>query len=136
MTANSKSYRVFIPGRLPGENEIIKAAKSGRGKGNAYGRMKATFGARIAEMIREAGVPFLGAVFVNIVYVEKNRRRDKDNIDAGKKFIFDALQAAGVIKNDGWSELAGWRSNFAVDKHSPGVWLTIFPRSRRETKTI
>lgn len=119
------TYRVFIPGRLPGENEIITAAKSGRGKSNAYTRMKKKYQDRIELMIREAGVPYLGAVFVNIVYVEQNRMRDKDNIDAAKKFVFDAMQSAGVIHNDGWKEIVGWRSRFTVDRNTPGVYLTI-----------
>ena len=120
-----KLYRVSIPYVLPGENEIIKAAKQGRGKFNGYGRMKKEHTGNIAMLIREAGIPSMESVFVNICWVEPNRRRDKDNIDAGKKFIFDALVKAGIIKNDGWGEITGWHSSFTVNKQSPGVIFSV-----------
>ena len=55
----------------------------------------------------------------------KDRRKDKDNIMAGQKYIFDGIVKSGVIKNDGWSEIGEIRHNFYVDKENPRVELVI-----------
>ena len=64
-------------------------------------------------------------VTVSIEWVEPNTKRDPDNISAAKKFIFDALQDAGVLRNDSMKELGEIRESFAVDAASPRVRVTI-----------
>lgn len=55
----------------------------------------------------------------------KDRRKDKDNICFAKKFIFDGLIQAGVIKNDGWNEVGDFNDRFYVDKDNPRVEVVI-----------
>lgn len=45
---------------------------------------------------------------ITFMWVEINKRRDPDNISFGQKFVFDGLQTAKVIKNDGWKL---WKNN-------------------------
>lgn len=60
------------------------------------------------------------------MWVERNKRRDKDNISSfGRKIIQDALHEAEVIENDGWKEIAGFSDKFAVDRRNPRVEVII-----------
>lgn len=72
--------------------------------------------------------PIEQADFV-ITWYMQNRRRNKDNIMAGQKFIFDGLQQAGVITNDGWKQLNNVTHKFAVDKKRPRVEVEILELS-------
>ena len=117
---------VWIPGRMPGENEIIKAAKSGKGKGNAYSRLKKKWTDYIAAIFQDCQIEPMGIISLVFVWVEKNKKRDKDNITAAKKFIFDGMQQAGVIPNDGWGNIATWQDCFEINPYSPGVKVFIY----------
>jgi len=64
-------------------------------------------------------------VTAKFTWYEENRRRDKDNIAFAKKFIFDGLVKAGVLKGDGWDYVAGFSDDFKVDKHKPRVEIEI-----------
>ena len=121
----AREFELFIPGPLPGLNEMIAAAKSGRRGGNRYAKRKKDWTEYIRDLISECTPSPMAAVSLVIRYYEPNRKRDKDNIAAGKKFIIDALVSAGVIPNDGWKHLRGWRESFHIDRNSPGVSITI-----------
>ncbi|MFD0673941.1 RusA family crossover junction endodeoxyribonuclease [Cohnella sp. GCM10027633] len=54
-----------------------------------------------------------------------NKRKDKDNIMAGQKFVFDALQHIGFIKNDGWKQIGSVTHRFEVDKNNPRIEVEI-----------
>jgi Holliday junction resolvase RusA-like endonuclease len=58
-------------------------------------------------------------------WIEKDRRRDKDNIAMAKKFILDSLQEWGVLKNDGWKQVLGFIDIFSVDKINPRVEVSL-----------
>ena len=61
-------------------------------------------------------------------WIEQNRKRDKDNIAFAKKFIQDALRLAGILKNDGWAEIAGFSDDFQVDPKGYAVIVEIYDR--------
>ena len=76
----------FIPFILPGLNELISAAKSGRGAGNKYRKLKTDTEMAIFVTVKNAKVPpFTGKVHVTFQWIEPNKRRDPDNVSAGKK---------------------------------------------------
>lgn len=50
-----------------------------------------------------------------------NMKKDPDNICFAKKFILDGMRLAGVLKNDGWKQIAGFYDIFIVDKENPRV---------------
>ena len=60
----------------------------------------------------------------------KDRRKDKDNIISGMKFIFDGLVNAGVIENDGWNQVGDINNTFEVDKDNPRVEVIIKRRKK------
>ncbi len=123
------TLRLWIPGTFPGMNEITKAAKSGRGKGNGYSRMKSACDARvISEAHRSAPAvvePIAGRCQIAFVWHEETRRRDPDNVSAGQKFVLDGLVKAGILAGDGWNEVASISHVFCVDPVKPGVTVEI-----------
>ena len=64
-------------------------------------------------------------VYIEFLWIEKDRRRDLDNIYSGKKYILDALQTAGVIPNDSQKYVIGLVDMVAFDKANPRVEVTI-----------
>lgn len=65
-------------------------------------------------------------VFMEYLWIEPNRRRDKDNISSfGRKVIQDALVSAGVLKDDGWKHVVGFSDRFEVDKENPRIEVII-----------
>lgn len=119
----------FVPGPLAGLNEIIDAAKSGHGKGNAYARLKKAETEKVAWCARAARLPTLTGARFRFLWWEAKRNRDKDNVAAGRKFILDGLVEAGVLPNDGWQEVQDWEDAFGFGPGGkPGVYVTIWPR--------
>lgn len=117
-------YLLTIPGRLSGLNEYIAAERSNRYKG---AKMKADNEKIILYAIRQCmrGVRINRPVFMEYTWVEKNKRRDKDNITFGRKFVQDALKNTGVLKDDGWNEIVGFSDRFEVDKENPRIEVLI-----------
>ena len=112
-----------IPGRLPGFNEIIEAAKGGKGKYQPYAQMKETYTNMVAWLAK--GLPKFKKVALIITWYEPNRHRDPDNIMAGQKFILDGLVVAGTIPNDNQRHIQGIIHRFAVDRKNPRVEVEI-----------
>jgi hypothetical protein len=125
---------LFIPGPLPGLNEIIdakartsKTAGSGGRRWDAYSDMKRALGVKVMLVARARGFKKIEkpAIFM-FEFLEPNRRRDPDNfVSGGKKVIFDALQEAGLLENDNWEWVKGFPCSWRVDKLAPGVILTV-----------
>lgn len=111
-----------IEGRLDGMNTIIDT--------NRYHKMakeKKQQQRICAEAIRACGVQPVKAypVCIKINWIEPNARRDPDNIATGKKFIFDALQETGVLRNDSMKEISGITEAFGVDNANPRIVVII-----------
>lgn len=121
-----RKYKLTIPGILPGLNEYIDAERGPKGKYKAAAMKKQAqnvIGYMIKTQLR--GVRFTRPVVIRYLWIEPSRRRDKDNIAFAKKFIQDALVAAGVLRNDGWAEIEHFTDNFAVDPKNPRIEVTI-----------
>lgn len=119
-----KTYKLVIPGKLPGLNDYIKAE---RGNRYAAAGMKADAEYLIAWKIREQlkGLKIRNKVSIDYLWVEQNRKRDKDNVAFAKKFIQDALVKTRVIENDGWANIDSFTDRFIVDKCNPRIEVTI-----------
>ncbi len=118
--------KLVIKGTLPGLNEYIdlERGKAGKQRANALKqRTQQVIGAAINKQLR--GVRFTRPVTMHYTWVEKNRRRDKDNIAFARKFVQDALVRARVLENDGWRHVEGFTDSFAVDKNAPRVEVII-----------
>lgn len=116
----------FIPGPLPGMNDFIAWAKVRAGKWNSYAVNKHLWEIDIFHCIKAAGLqPMISPVFLIIAWQEPNKRRDPDNISAGKKLIFDALTTSGILPGDGWKTIGGFTECFQVNRSQPGVHVTL-----------
>lgn len=114
-----KQY-LFIPGPLPGMNNFI-----GKGTRFPYNTAKKRWAAFIQAEVKVARlVPVTRARFTWI-WREPNQKRDPDNFIAiGKKFVLDALVQCKILKNDGWSGIAGFEDSWEVSS-DPGVLVII-----------
>jgi Holliday junction resolvase RusA-like endonuclease len=111
-----------IPGTLPTMNEIVAASKKNH---MAYANMKKDYTALV--MISAQGLPKVSKADFIITWYCENKRKDPDNIAGGGiKMILDGLVKAGVIPNDGWSEINSITHHFEVDKQNPRIEIKIF----------
>lgn len=117
----------WVDGPLPGMNEVVAAAKSGRGRGNAYARQKAVWTNCVAVAAMAAGCKLVPSpVTVSCVWHESSARRDPDNVQAAVKFVLDGLVDAGVLRGDGRADIAAVRHEVVTSK-TPGVAVTVEP---------
>jgi len=119
-------HKIIIPCELPGMNEMIATAKRGRGRYQPYAEMKRKYTSICAIYSKKCvKKPFKHPIFLRITWYCKNIRKDQDNVAVGKKFIFDGLQQAELIENDGWKEIKGWSEKFEADKGNPRVEIEV-----------
>lgn len=125
-----KRFEFFIPGQLPGLNEIIAASKVSTKFGkkivfNKYSKMKNGMTEYIRTFLPKLERPLQRCSF-EFTWVEKNKRRDPDNVAAGgRKFIFDAMVTAKLIENDGWKNIQSWSDVFDADRNNYGVKVIV-----------
>lgn len=117
--------KIIIPGELPDLNTIIAESKKGRGKYQPYNDIKRQHTSMIALIARSKIKKKLNKIDIEINWICKNKRKDKDNIIAGTKFILDGLVEAGVIENDGWKQIGDISHKFDVDKDNPRIEVII-----------
>jgi Holliday junction resolvase RusA-like endonuclease len=110
-----------IPGRLPGLNDYVAACRSNP---HAGAKMKRDADALVRSCLAGAK-PVPSPVHVSIRWIEKNARRDPDNVRFGIKFILDALVGAGVLTNDTQRDVASMTDTFEVDKVNPRVEVEV-----------
>ena len=116
--------RVIIPFALPGLNDYVDAERTHRQMGGKFKRrwQNAVFNA-LRSQIR---APLREPVYLSYLWVEKDRRRDKDNVSSfGRKVIQDALVQMHALRNDGWNNISGFSDSFAVDKGRPRIEIEI-----------
>jgi len=124
--AMAKEVKMTIPGLLPGLNEYINAERGQGGKYRAAAMKKQAenvIGYMVKTQLR--GISFKNPVRMHYLWVEPNRKRDKDNISFARKFIQDSLVRMGVLRNDGWEDIEGFTDSFEVDRENPRVEVLI-----------
>lgn len=114
---------LWFPVMLPGTNEIILLRSSRwRGKWNAIKR-------RCEDRIKGLVPPGTKVEHKRLTVIahwyEWNTRRDPDNIAGGMKMLNDALQAAGVIPNDGWDEIESITHRFRIAESQEQVGVLL-----------
>ena len=122
-------------GRLPTLNEYTKASrgkswyKSANMKQETENKIIYAIRSQLPRKIK----PPIYAVFN---WYARDKRTDKDNIAFAKKFVFDALQKAGRLRNDGWDDISGFKDNFYIDSRKPRVEVQIYEEGERWEKII
>jgi len=121
-----------IPGRLPGMNEIIAAAKLRKRNYKEYAVMKDKNTEQVAWLAIQSHIPRFEKAYFIITWYEPDLRRDPDNIMAGQKFILDGLVAAGVLPGDSQKYILGIYHRFKVDRKNPRVEVEIVDVEKNE----
>lgn len=119
------TYRLIINGRLPNLNDFIRQNNKNRYAG---AELKAESQKTVAVAIKQQlrGVKIRNPVSMRYCWIEKDRRRDLDNISSfGRKVIQDALVDSGVLKDDGWDYIKSFSDDFSVDPHNPRIEVEI-----------
>ena len=98
-----------INARLPSLNDYINACRSHWSQG---ARLKAETEELIVWSIKAAKAagmcrPVEKPCRIEFVWFEFGEQRDLDNIYSAKKYILDAMQTAGIIKNDDRKHVVG-----------------------------
>lgn len=117
--------QLILQGRLIGLNDYIDIE---RGNKFAAAQKKKDLEARIVAEIKTQPIgrhQFQKPVRMHYHWVEKDAKRDKDNIAFARKFIQDALVKAGVLQNDNWKWVEGFSDSFSVNKSNPRIEVTF-----------
>ena len=88
--------------KLPSLNEVISKNRSNKYAGAIFkADIEEEIGWDIKQALKSGTLkPVSGACEISISWHEASKRRDVDNIQSAQKFIMDALQKYGIIKND------------------------------------
>lgn len=108
---------LFIPGPLPGTNEILaargKVARAREGshkRGDGYNDLKREWTTVVQALAMQARLRprCIPAAHFTFMHFELDQRRDPDNFCGGaQKILLDALKCAELIENDGWRHVLG-----------------------------
>lgn len=108
---------------MDGLNEYTAACRTHRQVGGKLKRKNQAMAERAIRAARLA--PMRRRVDVELVWIEPNMRRDKDNIRFAAKFVLDALVATGVLADDGWAEVGNITDRYAVNRKNPRIVVTL-----------
>ena len=97
-------YEFEIRSKLPSLNEYVEQCRRNPYAGNKFKiETEEVVGLYIAVARLQGYLPkgvIEAPLEVEIEWYERTKRRDCDNVLSGVKFVLDALQKYGVIKND------------------------------------
>ena len=127
-------YKFTILGRLDSLNEYTSANRTNPHKG---GKMKKDNEDTIIWSIRQQlrGVRIEAPVLIYYRFLEKNSRRDKDNIlSCAAKFIQDSLVKTNVLMNDNQKCIHNFYFDTCVDASNPRIEVVITELTKVQSK--
>ena len=103
-----------IRAKLPSLNEYINACRANRYQAANFKReVEEVIGWAIKQARAKGELkPIDQPCRVYFEWHEKTAKRDCDNIASAKKFILDAMQKNGIIKNDNQKYIKGFTDTF------------------------
>lgn len=111
---------VVIKGKLPSLNEYINAERTNK---HLAAKIKRETDQLICCQIKSMQ-QIKSKSRIRFIWYEETKRRDPDNVTFAKKFILDALQKCGKLKNDNPAWIAGFSDDFVYGR-GQGVILEI-----------
>lgn len=109
-------YKIEIPFKLPSLNDYIRICNRNRFEGNNF---KKGVENDIIWAIKSSKTPAIEKpVKIKYIWIEKNRKRDIDNVSSAKKYILDALQRAKILINDSPKYVTAHKDEFKYDKNN------------------
>lgn len=115
---------LIIDGTLPGLNELIRALNNHR---HSYKDLKARWQQVIGALILKGRLrPMQGPVSVHFRWIEKDRRRDPDNIrSGGSKLILDSLVQCKILATDSQKTIWQLTDTYGVNAQNPHVEVIL-----------
>ena len=107
-----------VPGQLPGVNDLLKSA-------HRYARGDKETTTAIAYLAEQCLKPLTHPADFSFHWACKDRRRSKDNVVGGRRYILNALVMAKIIPNDGWDWIRDFHDTFSIDRANPRIIVTI-----------
>ncbi|MEF9863727.1 MAG: hypothetical protein RR777_02170 [Christensenellaceae bacterium] len=106
--------KIEIPLKLPSLNEYIAFCRYNKYSAN---KEKQSVQNDIAIFLKK--LPKLKTpIKINFTWVEKDKRRDLDNVAFAKKYILDCLVKLEKIEDDGQKYVIGFTDSFKYDKEN------------------
>ena len=102
--------RVEIPMKLPSLNDYINECRRNR---FAAAKMKNLVENDLAYFLNKIPT-YQKPIKIHFTWIEKNAKRDLDNVCFAKKFILDALQKCGKLANDNRKWVTGFTDSFEI----------------------
>ncbi len=102
--------RIEIPLKLPSLNTYINECRRNRFAG---AKMKENVEQDIGWYINKMP-KYDKPIKIHFTWIEKNARRDLDNVCFAKKFILDAMQKCGKLANDNRKWVTGFTDSFEI----------------------
>jgi Holliday junction resolvase RusA-like endonuclease len=113
----------IIKGRFPDANIYINAERSNR---YAAAKIKNKWTEIVKKEIQAQKIKKIDySITIFFLWVVRDKKRDKDNIMFGQKFVFDGLVKAGIIKNDGWNNVSQIHHNFLIAGKNQKEYLKV-----------
>ena len=115
----TNSQQFFVPGPLPGANDIIRKHHM------VYSKLKSQWGLTVARCIIVAKLKRVQYCTVSFLWQEANNRRDDDNVQFAAKFVLDALRDTKIIPDDRRKFIHSTTHRVIVEPTMPGVLVTV-----------
>lgn len=115
--------KLTILGEFPDLNSIIDASKQHWAKYHVFKKQYTDYVTMIAKTHLQPVTKY--PVSIQTTWYCPTRRKDPDNVAAGKKFILDGLVEAGILKGDAWKHISELHDSFFVDKENPRVEISL-----------
>ena len=113
-----------IDGRLPTLNEYIDKSRRNKYIANYF---KKTYEEQIINIIKDKQPIVEYPIIIEYNFYEMNKKRDLDNVAGmAHKLIQDGMVKGGLIENDGWKQISGFRDYFYIDKEQPRIVVKIY----------
>lgn len=101
--------KYVIPIKLPSLNDYTSACRTSKYTG---AQMKAKY-ERLIGLYLTQMPKWYKPIKIHFLWIEGNKRRDKDNIVFAKKFILDAMVKCGKLQDDNRHYVVGFTDDFA-----------------------
>lgn len=117
-------YILELPFKLPSLNDYINICRRNKFEASNF---KRGIENDIIWSIRKAKLPTIEKpVKITYKWIERNKKRDIDNVSSAKKYILDALVKANVLHNDSPKYVVDHCDIFDYDKlHGDKVIVEI-----------
>lgn len=122
-----QSFRI---NRLPSYSEIVNRS------------IYQSIVSEICNHINESRLMKMNRVWIDFIWVEKNRSRSLSKISSvGREIVIECLVKCGVIESNQWSSVIGFSDHFSCSSSDPHVKIflddleTITPSNKNSVNT-